>query len=199
MSLLLETIRIEKGLPCHAAYHEHRMKYSLEKVFSVTRSFNLKKELHIPDEAFRQTYKCRIIYDEEIRQVEYVPHVKTPVKVLKIIENNRISYPFKFADRSKLNELFSLKGKADDILIAKNGFVTDTSRANILFSDGEKWITPATPLLKGTCRQRLLDEGRIFEQEIRTSDLVFFRSFVLINAMLDFLPENQLPVQNIIY
>jgi 4-amino-4-deoxychorismate lyase len=74
---------------------------------------------------------------------------------------------------------------ADEILIIKNGFVTDTSFSNIVFFDGIKWITPSTYLLNGTQRQQLLQQGAIIEEEIRPSDLKHFRFAKLINAMLD--------------
>ncbi len=67
----------------------------------------------------------------------------------------------------------------------KNGFVTDTSYANIVFWDGGKWITPTSPLLHGTARDRLLDSNQITEAEIAIDDLKNYSKAKIINAMID--------------
>ena len=72
-----------------------------------------------------------------------------------------MNYDLKYFDRKIFDDL-KKNIKADDILIIKNGFITDTSIANILFFDGKKWITPKKPLLKGTVRERLLRMKLIF-------------------------------------
>jgi 4-amino-4-deoxychorismate lyase len=76
-------------------------------------------------------------------------------------------------------------------LIVKNGFITDTSSANILFYDGRDWVTPSTPLLMGTCREKLLRGGKIREENIKRDDIYKFKHFRLINAMIG---ENLLPI-----
>jgi 4-amino-4-deoxychorismate lyase len=113
-----------------------------------------------------------------------------------VIENNKIYYSLKFTDRSQINGLLKQKGDYDDILIVKNGFITDTSISNIVFYNGNEWTTPATPLLKGTCRDKLLKEGKIKEEIIKINDLHKLKSFCLINAMIcgDLLP---IPIENI--
>jgi 4-amino-4-deoxychorismate lyase len=44
-------------------------------------------------------FKCRITYDESQREIEFVPYQYKPVSTLRIIEHDRISYEFKYADR----------------------------------------------------------------------------------------------------
>ena len=63
--------------------------------------------------------------------------------------------------------------------------MTDSSHANAVFFDGNEWITPSQPLLRGTKRQTLLEQGVIREGEITLSNLSRFRSLAFINAMLD--------------
>ena len=96
-----------------------------------------------------------------------------------------LDYSLKYADRTEINKLREKRGGCDDILIIKNGFVTDTSYANIIFWDGEKWLTPSTPLLKGTKRQKLIDEGKIIPAEIREEDIPKFKKAKIINSMID--------------
>ena len=42
-----------------------------------------------------------------------------------------IDYTYKSAHREELNALYAQKGMADDILIVRNGYLTDTSISNI--------------------------------------------------------------------
>lgn len=65
--------------------------------------------------------------------------------------------------------------------------MSDTSIANIAFFDGVKWITPNTPLLQGTTRTRLLDEGKIYEAEISLELIPQFKKIALMNAMVGFI------------
>jgi 4-amino-4-deoxychorismate lyase len=85
--------------------------------------------------------------------------------------------------------MFDKKGLADDVLIVKNGWITDTSFANILFFDGKRWLTPEKPLLKGTQRENLLRQGLIFQANISPASLPDFSKARLINAMIRFEDE----------
>ena len=99
--------------------------------------------------------------------------------------------------RSCINRIFKLKEKCDDVLIIKDGYVTDTSFCNIVFDTGTKFITPSTPLLKGIKREVLLTKGVITEEEIKYTDIKLFKKAHLINAMIDLEDKIELPVMNI--
>ncbi len=49
----------------------------------------------------------------------------------------------------------------DDILIIRDGLLTDTSICNVALWNGTSWITPARPLFSGTMRAYLLDKGLV--------------------------------------
>jgi 4-amino-4-deoxychorismate lyase len=116
-----------------------------------------------------------------------------------MVVDNEIDYQFKYTDRARLEEL-KRRTKADEILIVKNGYITDTSFSNIIFFDWEnKWVTPATPLLKGTKRKELLEKGMIHEKEIRPYDLKDFTKARLINAMLDIEDGEEIETGNIFF
>lgn len=104
--------------------------------------------------------------------------------MLRLVHGDDLDYTFKFADRTRIDELFAAKGPADDILILKNGYITDSSYANVILWDGYSWWTPDRPLLAGTQREKLLREGRIKERPILASDLKDYKKLKLINAML---------------
>lgn len=197
MSLLLETIKLVDGEFRNLFHHEQRMIRSLETLCGVEEDLILEeflKDLRAPAQG---VFKCRIVYDEQVKEVEFIPYQVRSVKTLKIIENDRINYEFKYADRKQIDKLFENRDGCDDILIVKKGEVTDASYANIVFKRGDEWVTPWSPLLKGTMRQKLIDENKIIPEKILLEDLPTFQSFKLINAMLEF-DAPEIDVSNIV-
>jgi len=179
---LIETLKALDGTLFHLEYHQSRFERSLKKLGAETVP-SLGDVLDPPDDGL---IRCRVLYDEkQIIQVTYHPYIPRPITALQAVVDNTVTYALKSADRH-LDRLFLQRGAADDILIIKNGLVTDTTIANIAFFDGEKWATPSSPLLMGTTRQRLLDEHKIIEQEIRVEDMSNFGKVALMNAMLGF-------------
>lgn len=179
---LLETIRCENGQPANLSYHQQRVDNSL-KTLGFQKHFDLAAVINLPD---HKLYRCRIVYDATDIEIEYLPYQKREVRKLQAIEANDLEYPLKYADRSELERLFAQRGDADDILIIQHGLVKDTSIANIAFFDGQQWVTPKHPLLKGTTRARLLNENKIIEREITIDELNNFTHFALMNAMIGF-------------
>jgi 4-amino-4-deoxychorismate lyase len=183
MCLLFETIRIYNGLLMYPEEHEARMNLSRMELWKLNKNVLLSEFVKIPDEWKSGVVQCNVIYGPEIKSVTYKPYIKRQIKSLKLVECNNIDYHLKGSDRSILDDLFSRKGDCDEIIIIKNGYITDTSVSNIIFSDGKNWFTPETPLLKGTCRQRLLKEKKISERVIRVETLSQFSGLKMINAM----------------
>lgn len=195
MEQYLETIRIEEGRACHLPYHNQRMN---ETRAHLGLSDRLDLEAVIGDVSiYQQRTRCRIVYDTEIRSVEFFPYQIRPVKTLRLVEDNQVDYGCKYADRSALNRCFAQRGACDDVLIVQNGDVTDTTIANVAFWNGETWFTPSTPLLKGTMRASLLDSHQIQEAKIRVEDLSHFSRLRLFNAMISF-GEIELPIQSVL-
>ena len=73
-----------------------------------------------------------------------------------LIIDNQINYNSKKLNRINIDTLYAKKALNDEIIIIKNGLVTDTSIANIAILYEGKWLTPKTPLLYGTTRSRYL-------------------------------------------
>ncbi len=195
MEQYLETIRIEEGRACHLPYHNQRMN---ETRAHLGLSDGLDLEAVIGDVSiYQQRTRCRIVYDTEIRSVEFFPYQIRSVKTLRLVEDNQVDYGCKYADRSALNRCFTQRGACDDVLIVQNGDVTDTTIANVAFWNGETWFTPSTPLLKGTMRASLLDSHQIQEAKIRVEDLSHFSRLRLFNAMISF-GEIELPIQSVL-
>lgn len=186
MSRLLESIRLENGNFHRLSYHQKRMDSSVKELSGQKNSIDLFSSLRKYNPPKIGLFKCRVAYDKKIETVEFIPYQIKPVNSLKVVYDQEIAYAHKFTDRNNIGALFNQRQYCDDILIIKNGFVTDSSYSNIIFYDGVNWITPATPLLKGTMRQFLLDTAEIKAAPVRVQDIPSFKSFRLINALLAF-------------
>jgi 4-amino-4-deoxychorismate lyase len=186
MSLFIESIKLVNGNFCNLFYHEQRMLRSLESLCGVEDDFNLEEFLKSMEYPKEGLFKTRIVYDDLSKQVEFLPYEMRTVTSLKIVEHDRISYDYKFANRKQIDKLFEKREECDDILIVKKGKVTDASYANIVFRKGSQWITPWSALLKGTMRQKLIDNNVITPEDISVEELSTFTTFKLINAMLEF-------------
>ena len=105
MEQYLETIRIEEGRACHLPYHNQRMN---ETRAHLGLSDGLDLEAVIGDVSiYQQRTRCRIVYDTEIRSVEFFPYQIRSVKTLRLVEDNQVDYGCKYADRSALNRCFA--------------------------------------------------------------------------------------------
>ena len=131
------------------------------------------------------------------RKIDFETYSPRRVHTLKLVDGSGIDYTFKYADRDKLIQLQQSKGTCDEILIYQNGRITDTSYSNVVFYDGNQYITPSTYLLNGTKRRYLLERGIIKEQDIGLGDLPRFRYLFLINAMLDLEDNIQVKIRDI--
>lgn len=181
MCQLFESIRCFDGRPENLDLHLSRMKRSSFAIFGAERQ--LSTEITPPGLGL---YKCRVFYDTEVRKIEFEEYLVKKIETLKLVFDDTLEYEFKFADRARLNELYQSRGSADDILIVKRERVTDTSYGNIVFFDGDAWVTPSKPLLKGIYREKLLNDGLIVEQDIKVGDLGRFSRFSVINSMRRF-------------
>ena len=183
MCQLLETIKCAEGKLENLDYHQARFSLSRKIKFSDDDEISLKNQIQIPDFAKTGLFRCRVIYGKQIDRIEFVPHVYRSVTTLRLVECDDIDYQFKYSDRKKLEAVFEKRDECDDIIIVKNGWITDSFAANLVFFDGEKWVTPDKPLLAGTQRARLLSEGQITSASVTKYDLKNFQKAGLINAM----------------
>ncbi|QOY51602.1 aminotransferase class IV family protein [Candidatus Sulfurimonas baltica] len=185
-NVFLETIRAVDGEIFHLSYHQKRYESVLES-FGINEPMNIKELLNPPKIGI---YRCRLIYDiskvPHVIDVTYHEYKKKEVNSLKLVFSNEIDYPVKSVNRDEIDALYNERDDADEILIIKNLLVCDTSIANIAFYSNGEWITSKKPLLKGTTRARLLDEGKIVEADIKVQDIRNFSKVALLNAMVDF-------------
>jgi 4-amino-4-deoxychorismate lyase len=186
MSRFIESIRLEDGRFENLFYHENRMRRTLRSIYQNHDVFDLDGFLKVKPFPQQGVFKCRIVYDQNSREVSFSPYSPGSIRRLKLVHDDNISYAFKSEDRRAIDRLFDLRGDCDDVLIIRQGEVTDCSFANIAFRKGQEWFTPGSALLEGTMRQRLIDENRISIREIHQDDIRSFETFRLVNAMLQF-------------
>lgn len=191
---LLETIKCKNGKLYNLNFHQVRFDTARQQCFGEIANIALRNEIQVPEKCQNGLFRCRVYYSGKITKIEFIAHEYKKIERLKLIRNNTVSYKFKYSNRDTLNQLFALRGKCDDILIVKNGNITDSCTANPVFWDGSKWWTPDTPLLPGTQRAHLLSEKKIHECRITTGDLDSFAKIGLINALQDM---NDMPVISI--
>lgn len=185
MCRLFETIKIIDGEPRNLSLHDERMNRARRELFGRNDLLKLSDYISVPDSDKKGITRCRVIYAISIHSVEFSPYSPANIKTLKIVDAGSMVYNHKYLDRGQLTALID-KRAADDILLIRNGCVTDVSYANIVFTDGERWVTPGTPLLHGTMREFLLRKGVIQTDRITMNDLSLYTHFRLINAMLGF-------------
>lgn len=170
-----------KNLP----YHEARLNKTRRELWGYTDHWDLAELLEIPASVDESMHKCRVAYDKEIDNIKWEPYTLRTIRKIRRVYHDEIDYQYKYDDRDTLNTLFAQRGDADEILIIKKGLVTDSNYCNVAFSDGNRWLTPANPLLPGTQRAFLLDQGIIQTAEIREGDMKSFSQIRLFNAMVD--------------
>ncbi|QDM00521.1 aminotransferase class IV family protein [Aliarcobacter butzleri] len=173
-----ETIKCEDFEVFNLDYHQKRV------ANTIGLNINLQEYINpISEELLR----CKLIYDENgVVDVLYFPYKKREIKSFKIIFDNEIEYSKKYLNRAKLDELYEKRDDCDEVIIIKNGIVTDTTIANIAIFYENLWITSKNCLLGGTTRARLLEEKRLFEKDITLDMLKNASKVALMNAMIGF-------------
>ena len=200
MSRLVETIKLKDGRLYNLDYHSDRFNRSRKELYDIGLPIDLQTKIVVPAYANRGLYKCRIEYDEHIRSIEFMPYEVRLVKSLRLVESEGLEYGHKFIERETINKLFEKRMECDDVLLLKNGRITDTSYANVvLLGKDNKWYTPSTCILPGTKRAYLLDKGIITEKEITPPSMRRYRELRLINSMIDIGDTEGIPVKSICF
>ncbi len=185
MRTFSEAIKVCDGVFYNPGGHQARVSRTAMHFFSRNIKLDLTPEM-IPPNLCAGLVKCRVVYGRQgVESVEFAPYTFRTIRSVAIVHDNTIDYTYKSTDRNRLNALLTASG-CDEIIIVKNGLITDTSSANLVLEDASGALyTPSTPLLAGTKRALLLERGVITEHEIRPEDLISAVKIHLINAMID--------------
>lgn len=178
-----EVIKLKDGIFNNLNYHQKRVDNTLKSFKQPPIDLSIIKNM-IPEYAHNGIYKCKILYSNAIEKIDFMPYTFRKIDTLEIIIDNNIDYSYKYADRSYIDKLVK-KSSCDDIIIIKNGYVTDSSCSNLVFRLKDELVTPKHYLLPGTKRQSLIDNGKIKTKKINLEDIFKYDSVYFINAMID--------------
>ncbi len=184
--LLIESICIKDQKIQLLDYHNQRANDARCELFNTDELLDFNNVIDI-NEAKGTIVKCRIVYGENIKSIEYQPYKLKPIDSLKIIEiDDDWDYKYKYFDRNKLNHYFSQRGTADDMIMIQKGFVTDSYYGNFAFLKNGIWYTPEHPLLKGIRRASLIEKGQIVERQVPRAKIQSYEAIRIFNAMIEF-------------
>lgn len=184
MYRFIETIQVCNGELQNLVCHNRRMNETRKALLGATEELDIQDYVgNCPTDG---CHKFRVIYDKEICEVTLSSYTMRLVHSLRLVYSNTIDYRYKSTDRKELEELYALRGDQDDVLIVRNRFLTDTSIANVALEKKGVWYTPRTPLLKGTKRALLLEQGVLTELDIPVDEIYSYSRISLFNAMIDF-------------
>ena len=195
----IETIRLENGHFQLLDLHCQRLAATMREIYGShidvpDLEYVLGTIDHVPND---RVYKCRVVYDTLIRDIEIQPYTRRAVKSLKVVEADaNLNYHLKATDRTALASLVSQKGECDEVVITRDGLLTDTSYTNLVFHSRDGLYTPRRPLLCGVMRQHLLNRRLLTPIDISPRDIepgnrLGITHVSLINAML---PPGTAPV-----
>ena len=192
--LFTEVIRVQDGEFCWPEPHAARMAATMEHFFGSGAGACLPAE--VPEGMREGLVKCRVVYDESVRRVEFAPYRLRRIASVALVRADGLDYRYKYADRSTLEELRRGSG-CDEVVLLQEGFLTDSSFSNIVLGDASGLYTPYRPLLAGTRRAELLRTGRVTARPIRAEELEHYAYLWFVNAMVGLEDDLCFSVKNI--
>ncbi len=178
-----ETIKVVDGVHLNVDFHQARYEYVL-KSFGIQNGLQLKSFFCTPNKGL---LRCRIVYNlDALLKIEYLVYKKRKINSLKLLYDDNIEYQYKSTSRDALDALFERRKGCDDVLVVKNGLITDTTIANIALEKDGVWYSPKSVLLEGTTRARYLQEKKIILKDIKVEELENYTQVALLNSMIDF-------------
>lgn len=189
MIRLIETIRIVDGHFMLLPLHERRMMSSCLELYGCEAPSLGLTDTDIPCSFRNGVVKCRVTYDREIVGVKFERYTPRLPRSLRLVCGDSLDYHLKYADRGSLSAMHALCDGADEVIIVRDGLVTDTTYSNLLFRVPGGYLTPARPLLGGVMRRHLIESGIAREADItpgmlRPGNDVGITEVSLVNAML---------------
>lgn len=195
MFQFIESICCENKQLRNLTFHQARFDRTRKDNFNDIQPILLEDIIQIPSDSTHEKYKVRVVYDREIQSVEFLPYEIKQISSIKLFEiDPKINYTYKYIDRWFFDEYLK-ESKTDDLVLVKSNYITDCIYSNLVFFDGENWVTPRSLLLKGTMRESLLEEGKIIQKNIKVSDLSNYKSFKRINAMMSLEESQEIDIQ----
>ena len=209
----LETLGLRGAEPHALELHRDRVRRTLLHAGGTPEGHPLLEEL-VPErlvarvraelgEGYRaeQLYRLSYSYDregvQELRCLAYEPRQLQRLVLCELPEG--FDYSYKYADRSFFDAVQAELQQGElPLFVRPDGSLSDTSYTNIVLRTAAGYRTPERPLLEGTERRRLLEEGRISAAELSVADLSACRGVYLINAMMPLKSAPLLPLPELV-
>ena len=182
MFSFLETICIENGLLKNLPYHQKRVNETFVSFYPDRVPIDLSEALSKQNIPSAGIYRLRVIYEEQIISIEFIPYHEKQIAILKIVNTGEFDYGFKWADRSYFEHTLIENKEVDEVIFELDGKIQDCTIANLAFLKNGIWYTPKNPLHWGTTRARLIDENKIQETDIFLDELSSYSHICLINV-----------------
>jgi 4-amino-4-deoxychorismate lyase len=181
----IESICLMNGELRNLEWHQRRLKLTQLAHFGFSVRIDLKTQLARRSLPAVGVFKVRVTYGREIESIEVEPYTRHRVQRIELVEAESLDYRFKYADRRQIDALRKEVPPGVQPIIVQRGLLTDATYANICVFDGERWFTPASPLLEGTARAAALCAGKVQSAAIRVSDFCAgrYQKMKLINCM----------------
>lgn len=190
----LETISIKNKKIQNLEYHQERVDEVFKNLYKKENAWDLSTILK---QDFQEGWlKCRFIYNEENYHIEILPYQRKTIKKIILVDCHDYQYTYKFEDRNYLYQLLKDHPSADEVILVKDGKITDCTIGNIALKKNGEWFTPKTPLLNGTKRRKLIREKKLIELPILANEIQNFDKIAIINAFLDLEEDNLLSVSD---
>ncbi|MBI4934229.1 MAG: aminodeoxychorismate synthase component I [Actinobacteria bacterium] len=178
---LLETIRVEAGVPLHLSLHLDRVQASAEWFGFAFRRDDARELLcSVTAEDHTEAGRLRLLVARDgtctttFDRMDSMPSVVTVVVADQPVRSDDVFTCHKTTHRAVYDRAAAAHPEADDVVLwNERGEVTETCKANVLFRIGAQWFTP--PLssggLAGVGRQVLLLAGDVTERVLPVADL----------------------------
>ena len=199
MYQFFESIRVVNGRVMNLKFHQQRIDRCY-KSFGLPSTLNLKEYISnivLPKE---NVFKLRIsynVFNPKSTNYNLSLYQEKTIQSLICINTDTILYQHKSENRDDINNLYKLKSNFDDILIIKNGLITDTSYCNVALYKNDHWWTPKVPLLFGTMRAKLIAKKFIQEKDILISEIHLYTKMRLFNALIPWSNNKDIAINNI--
>lgn len=167
-------------------YHNQRCNRTRKEFLGKENRLDLRAYIDIPKIYRKGVMKCRIIYSDLPEEVTFSPYLIKDIASLRLVYDDEIAYSAKHIDRTTLQSCYDKRCGKDDIIIIKNGYLTDTYYGNIALFQDAQWFTPEVPLLSGTRRAQLIAQKRIIPFPITADQLSAYSHVCIFNAMIPF-------------
>lgn len=193
MRQFIESIRLFDGTLHNIDLHQMRADRTTLHFFGTRIDL---RSISIPPAFRRGLYKCRVVYDHEIRTTEFLPYHPQARKTVKLVHADSLRYDYKHLDRTPISQLLN-DAQTDDIVIVRNNLLTDSAIANLVFENADGLFTPTTPLLQGTQRQLLIEQCQIQPTDITPEQMTDYQWVHFVNAMQPLGSAQPFPVSQI--